>query len=99
MKDTPLPFTVRARMKNGFSMPFSRAARISANAPRIEPKSWPSTSIECQPNERNFSSTGSIGITSETGPSIWPPLLSRITQRFESLYFAADIAASQIWPS
>ena len=42
----------------------------------------------CQPKARHLSVIGSIGMTSLTGPSIWPPLLSRITTRLESLNLA-----------
>ena len=42
---------------------------------------------------------GFSDITSSVGPSIWPPLLSRSTQRLERPNFGAERAASQICPS
>ena len=81
IKETPLPFTVFARIIVGLSLhslALSRAERISS-------KLCPSILITFQPKASHFLSNGSTPIISVTFPSICRLLLSRKAQRLSSL--------------
>ena len=65
--DTPLPFSVRARIIVG--LPF--VARASANAARSASTSWPSTTIACQPNARQRAAMRSMSCPNCVA-RLWP---------------------------
>lgn len=95
MKETPLPFTVRASSTVGRPRVAAACRKASARASRL----WPSTESTCQPKARNLSARGATFITSQVGPSNWTPLSSTMAQTVSRAKWAAVMAASHTWPS
>ena len=85
--EMPLPLSVRARIIVG--RPLVRRACSSAS--RIAARSWPSTTIVCQPKARQRAASASMSCCHCVGP-LWPSALTSVMAHSESsLSNAGDV--------